>query len=55
MPTTEQQRDYIREIQRYLRTVSQHTEQTPTVGIDGIYGAETAAAVSAFSDMSGCR
>lgn len=53
MPTTEQQRDYIREIQRYLRTAAQHTGQTPTVGIDGIYGAETAAAVSAFQRYVG--
>lgn len=53
MPTTEQQRDYIREIQRYLRTAAQHTGQTPTVGIDGIYGAETAAAVSAFQRYAG--
>lgn len=53
MPTTEQQRDYIREIQRYLRTAAQYTGQTPTVGIDGIYGDETAAAVSAFQRYAG--
>ena len=53
MPTPEQQRDYIREIQRYLRTAAQHTGQTPTVGIDGIYGDETAAAVSAFQRQFG--
>ena len=53
MPTTEQQRDYIREIQRYLRTVSQHNGKTPTVGIDGIYGNETAAAVSEFQRQFG--
>lgn len=51
MPTTEQQRNYIREIQRYLRTVSQYTGQTPSVGIDGIYGDETAAAISAFQRL----
>lgn len=53
MPTTEQQRDYIREIQRYLRTAAQYTGQTPTVGIDGIYGDETAASVSAFQQLYG--
>ncbi|MGN0115058.1 MAG: peptidoglycan-binding protein [Acutalibacteraceae bacterium] len=53
MPTTEQQRNYIREIQRYLRTAAQYTGQTPTVGIDGIYGNETAAAVSAFQKQMG--
>ena len=38
----------IAEIQRYLRAVSYRYKDIPHVGIDGIYGEETKAAVRAF-------
>lgn len=44
----EQQRDYIREIQRYLLTIANDAQQIPRVAIDGIYGSETANAVGEF-------
>lgn len=45
---SEQQRDYIREIQRYLLTIANDAQQIPRVAIDGIYGNETANAVGEF-------
>ena len=38
----------IREVQRYLRAVSYRHESVPHIGIDGIYGEGTRAALRAF-------
>ena len=38
----------VREVQRYLRAVSYLLEGVPHIGIDGIYGEETAKALRAF-------
>lgn len=45
----------IREVQRYLRAVSYLHETIPHVGIDGIYGEETKAAVRAFQLLFSIR
>ena len=37
-----------REVQRYLRAVSYRHASVPHIGIDGIYGEETRAALRAF-------
>lgn len=36
------------EVQRYLRALSYRHNEVPHVGVDGIYGEETRAAVRAF-------
>ena len=46
-------REKIRELQRYLRRIAQADERIPLIGIDGIYGAETAGAVRAFQQTYG--
>lgn len=46
-------RDKIRELQRYLRRIAQVDGRIPLIGIDGIYGAETADAVRAFQQAYG--
>ena len=38
-------REKIRELQRYLRRIAQVDGRIPLIGIDGIYGTETADAV----------
>ena len=52
---SEQQRDYIREIQRYLRTIANDSQQINRVGIDGIFGSETANAVGEFQKMQNLK
>ena len=46
--SNDDKKDYIREVQLYLRTISKHGGIIPTVSIDGIYGGETSNAVSEF-------
>ena len=38
----------VAEVQRYLRAISYKHESVPHIGIDGIFGKETADAVRAF-------
>ena len=44
----DQKEEAVAEVQRYLRAVSYRHPEVPHVGIDGIYGEETAAAIRAF-------
>jgi len=46
--TNEDRRNHIRELQRYLYSLSFYDETMPQVVPDGIYGRETALAVRAF-------
>ncbi|MGI6265230.1 MAG: peptidoglycan-binding domain-containing protein [Acutalibacteraceae bacterium] len=39
---------YIRELQGYLRSLSYRWPELPLLGIDGVYGSQTADAVAAF-------
>ena len=47
----DREEEAIAEVQRYLRAVSYKHEEVPHVGIDGIYGEETARAVLAFQEL----
>lgn len=51
--TPAQRKEHIRELQRYLHTISFYDTQIPTIIPDGIYGKETAAAVRAFQRRYG--
>ncbi len=42
---------YIRELQEYLRYLSFYDASLPEIGVDGIYGRETAEAVAAFQEL----
>ena len=53
--TDEQRRDHIREVQTYLRAISFFDDRVPFVGIDGIYGPETAEATAAYQRARGLR
>ena len=44
----DREEEAIKEVQRYLRAVSYRHSSIPHVGVDGIYGKETEAAVRAF-------
>ena len=44
---------YTRELQQYLRRISQETEDIPLIAIDGVYGPETRDAVAAFQEVYG--
>lgn len=46
--TNDQNRDHIREMQRYLHAISEINEAIPVIIPDGIYGAETEIAVRGF-------
>lgn len=46
-------REWVRDIQRYLRRIAQADERIPVIGIDGIYGTETEDAVRAFQQAYG--
>ena len=39
---------YVSELQNYLRTIAAYRDNIPVIGVDGIYGQQTALAVSAF-------
>lgn len=43
----------VTQIQTYLRTISQNNSAVPSVSVDGIYGQQTAAAVTAVQKLSG--
>lgn len=49
----EQYRDYVMEIQRFLRTLSYYDDRIPLVSVDGIYDDKTAAAIKIFQSNSG--
>lgn len=51
MYTPEQRREFTRELQLYLRTISFSDPRIPTVGIDGMYQSATSNAVSAFQEI----
>ncbi|MGN1224522.1 MAG: peptidoglycan-binding protein [Ruminococcus sp.] len=53
--TNEDRRNHIRELQRYLYSLSFYDETMPQVVPDGIYGRETALAVRAFQQKNGLR
>lgn len=44
---------YISELQNYLRTIAAYRDNIPVIGVDGIYGQQTALAVSAFQHSAG--
>ncbi len=46
---------YIAELQRYLRGIPLESGQPRAIGIDGIYGEETRAAVADFQRMVGLQ
>lgn len=46
-------KDYIREVQQYLRTIAQHNDRVPMIAVDGFYDNKTADAVRAFQTISG--
>ena len=47
------QRNAIRELQRYLLEISYATDGIPRLSIDGIYGKETRRAVTSFQERNG--
>ncbi len=49
----EQQREHIRELQKYLHGISYYNEQIPRIIPDGIYGKETTNAVRGFQTAYG--
>ncbi|MCI8553707.1 MAG: peptidoglycan-binding protein [Clostridiales bacterium] len=51
--TTTSDRQYVIELQTYLRRLAQTNSQIPLINVDGIFGPETAAAVTAFQTVSG--
>ena len=51
--TKEDNKNYIREIQSYLRGIAYYDERIPFIAVDGIYGQKTAAAVGAFQTVAG--
>ena len=53
MYSVENRREAIRELQRFLRTVSQINKSIPHVTVDGIYGSETKNAVIEFQRLNG--
>ena len=53
MYSTQDERAAIREVQRYLVTVSQIESTIPHVTVDGFYGEETRIAVTEFKKLSG--
>lgn len=44
----ERRREYVREIQRYLRTIASEFPEIPVLAVDGIFGPKTAQAVRTF-------
>ena len=53
MATNINERVAVENIQRYLRQLAKYDSRIPQVGIDGIYGPQTQAAVLAFQEVSG--
>lgn len=51
----DREEEAIAEVQRYLRAVSYKHSEVPHVGVDGIYGKETEAAVRAFQLLSALK
>lgn len=49
-PTTHFKNQPVKEVQTYLRKISQAYPEIPRVEPDGIYGPETAAAVAGFQE-----
>lgn len=52
MYTDDQRRDHVRELQEYLRALSATDERYPLLGVDGIFGPETTAAVRVFQQVT---
>lgn len=52
--TEQDRRNHIRELQQYLYSLSFLDETLPRVIPDGIYGRQTALAVRAFQQKTGC-
>lgn len=48
-----QRTDHVREIQEYLRIISQTDNNYPEIAVDGIYGGKTIEAVRAFQQAHG--
>lgn len=53
MYTEEQKRSHIRELQGYLYQLARSDTRIPIIIPDGVYGAETAAAVRKFQELYG--
>ena len=51
--TEEQRKEYIKEVQTFLRTISQFDERIPRVAVDGIYDEQTADVVGIFQKIAG--
>lgn len=55
MPTPQNQREAIKNIQKYLRHLSYHNENINPVPIDGVWESDTQKAVAAFQKENGLR
>ena len=55
MAEKQNERDAIRNIQKYLRQLSHHDDNINPVPIDGIWESDTARAVAAFQEKNGLR
>ena len=53
MYTSDQRQDHIRELQEYLRALSDIDERCPRIGVDGTFGTETEEAVRTFQELYG--